>query len=235
MRKLLLLTMWSILACGGGADVGQAARKAAGTAEKTEAAPAEAAPAAKATEAPVARGLRATPLDPARMPRQVQVTGEVVGGLDYSDSSGQHLLVLSQVAPHGGDEKSAELYAYDWHRVGPNWSQVWKIQDFVKDCPNDLSLAFVQEATAVADNDQDGTAETLVLYRLGCRGDVSPLDQKLLVHEGETKWALRGLAGIEMGDIVEKSSYTADFPGAPAATLAWAEQQWSRFDRETSP
>jgi hypothetical protein len=44
----------------------------------------------------------------------------------------------------------------------------------------------------VEDLDQDGEAETTVIYTLTCRGDVSPAPAKLIMHEGKTKYAIRG-------------------------------------------
>lgn len=228
MRMLFWCLLGLGFACAGGGKGDAPAPSAQQEAPRPDR-PASADAPAKAPTAlvPPGRGLRARPLDPSAT-ASLSLTGDVVGGLDYTDGTGHHLLVLTQVLRHGEDTQSAELYAYDWQE-GSSWTQLWKIQDFVKDCPVDVTAEFVGDATAVADNDQDGTAETLVLYRLACRGDVSPAEQKLLVHEGATKWALRGMAGLQAGTDSTKASYTKDFPGAPAATLAWAEQVWDRF------
>ena len=50
---------------------------------------------------------------------------------------------------------------------------------------------FIKNAAVVTDLDQDGIAETTVQYKLACRSDVSPALMKLVMHEGETKYAHR--------------------------------------------
>lgn len=206
------------------------------TATEATTAPVTATSAAATT---VGSAIRSLSFDPAALPSGLDTRGEVVGGARWEDATGENLLVLTQVPEfqHGSDPdlRDAELYGYQFTEQGGTWRQVWKIQDFVRECPNDITASHIADSVAVTDLDQDGTAENSFLYRIACRGDVSPATQKLMMHEGASKYALRGTARIEMGGEGYGGEYTVDtaFDGAPTSFLEHAKERWEMYRMET--
>lgn len=180
----------------------------------------------------------------AAVPRGVVVKGNIVSGLHWTDRDGEHWFVLTEVPAHAGtpDPKnpdaegmSAELYAYDFVTDGTKFQQAWMTQDFVKNCDLDMTCAYLPGSMLLSDMDSDGQAETMFIYRTACRGDPSPAAQKLLMHEGTVKYALRGTARVVMEGLpADGGTYTADpaFTGAPASFLAGAASVWKAFDTE---
>ncbi len=187
-----------------------------------------------ASAAPVADTFHTLAFSAAAVPRGVSVTGTIVDGAHWTDRDGEHWLVLTEVGAHVAasgqqDFMSAELYGYDFVAMAGGFRQVWMTQDFVKECPIDMTCAYQRGSVRLTDLDADGQAETAFVYRLACRGDPSPPDQKLLMHEGATKYALRGTAKVVMPGIpVDGGTYTVDpaFKSAPAAFLASAAALW---------
>lgn len=177
----------------------------------------------------------------ASVPRGVTVKGTIVGGAHWSDKAGEQWLVVTEVAPHAGTPDrdnpdmtpmSAEVYAYDFVTDGTTFQQVWMTQDFVKDCELDMACNNVPGSVRVTDLDNDGEAETAFIYRLACRGDPSPSTQKLLMHEGVAKYALRGTSKVVIEGIPpDGGTYTADpaFSSAPPTFLAAAAALWQTY------
>jgi hypothetical protein len=172
----------------------------------------------------------------AAVPRGVSVKGNIVNGLHWTDRDGEHWLVLTEVPAHADTEAmSAELYAYDFVTDGATFQQVWMTQDFVKNCDLDMTCAYVPGSMLLSDMDSDGQAETMFIYRTACRGDPSPPTQKLLMHEGAVKYALRGTARVVMAGVpADGGTYTADpgFSGAPASFVAGAASVWKAYMTE---
>lgn len=129
--------------------------------------------------------------------------------------------------------KTAEGYSrnkefFVTHSLGAQ--QVWKAKDFVNRCEFDLELEMLDDSIEVTDLDNDGLAEISFLYKLGCRSDVSPLDVKLLMYEGTTKYALRGESYERVGETeYAGGAFKPDFNGAPPAFLEFAKAKWKRL------
>ncbi|MBM3415723.1 MAG: hypothetical protein FJY20_04580 [Bacteroidetes bacterium] len=133
--------------------------------------------------------------------------------------------------------------------------------DKEKTCPFDITCEFIKDAVSITDLDANRLAETTILYRLACRSDVSPSAMKLIMHEGEKKYVLRGLTWYGMGDakfeVTENNAnleklpgyketedefmktfgrYESekDFEGAPAEFISYARSRWVRFVKEST-
>jgi len=64
-----------------------------------------------------------------------------------------------------------------------------------------------------------------------CRGDVSPSTQKIIMHEGPRKYAVRGTSRLSIGNGQhDGGSYTSDaaLQAAPAAFRQHAAQLWKQ-------
>lgn len=69
--------------------------------------------------------------------------------------------------------------------------EIWKVQDFIEDCPVDTTLQILKPVSLTDLND-NGLKEVWMVYKLACRGDITPADMKIIMYEGKTKHAVRG-------------------------------------------
>ena len=151
--------------------------------------------------------------------------------LRFTDKDGAHLVRFALGAKR--QKKTEEGYTRDrdlhvTHTVGTR--EVWKAKDFVKQCEFDLELEFLDNSIEVTDLDDDGIAVVSFLYKLGCRSDVSPLEVKLLMYEGKTKYALRGESYERVGETEYMGgTFKPDFGDAPPAFLEFAKAKWQRL------
>lgn len=236
---LTVLVVLSTLGCLGHevAQVPEPVEARSEPAAQTDPAPATEAASVAPTQ--VTTGVTVAPVEAGELPKGLDVQGDVAIAIRFHDSAGDNLLVLSQTAVHNSgsdpDFRGAEIYGYQYILKDGTWTQTWKIQDWVKDCPNDVTVQHLTDSLEVTDLDGDGLAETSFIYRTACRGDVSPCTQKLMMHEGATKYALRGTARIEAGGTPFGGEYEVDtaFKAAPPAFLAEAESLWEAHALET--
>lgn len=230
-----------LLACTDSSKPGSALRPDAPAAEPTPASPAAATPAgAKPTEAKA--GIVASEVRPADLPRNLPLQGRVVVARRWTDRLGDNLLVLTETPPaercddDGMCYTTLETYGYHYLLSGGAQTLLWRTSDAVRDCELDMTLAVHPGSVTVTDLDGDGTAETAFAYAMACRGDVSPYDMKLLMHEGAAKFALRGhttAPGGENEPDAYPSEMTVDpaFNRAPPEFLRYATEQWRRYER----
>ncbi len=157
----------------------------------------------------------------------------------WEDKQGHHVLLLTRANDQlvestewGDDVFEAHLYGYHYVLKEGEAELVWDIHDFVKECPFDLWLEFVKQSLKITDVDKNGIAESVFMYKLACTSDVSPPDLKLMMHEGEVKYAIRGEAQIDYGNgTVAGGEGTADpaFDNAPETFLDHAWKTWETF------
>lgn len=134
--------------------------------------------------------------------------GKIIRTFTFTDSQGEHLLILSrnetesrlEGAEKGRLEKK-EIRAALYRRGNGGNSgaqQEWQIQDGV-DCPQlDSEVLFYTNHVTMTDLMHDGITEVTVPYRFHCAGDVSPSTIKIILRKGEQKFALRGESMIMM-------------------------------------
>lgn len=187
--------------------------------------------------------------DPKALPAEIRYKGEVVAGARWRDKNGENLLLLcatgsfkSPVPPNSKENPyedwgwAAELHGYHYVKAREQYTLLWKLFDTVKICPFDLDAAFLPNSLTITDLDNNGIAETTFLYKLGCRSDVSPVQLKLIMHEGKAKYAIRGKTRVRIGGPDEKvgGQQTVDpaFDRAPKVFLDHALQQWNAFVEE---
>lgn len=203
----------------------------------------------------------------ADIPATIKLKGKVQEVWKWTDNLGENLLITTVVVPYDDkgkdqdeeDGKTGELYAFQYAKKEADYKQIWMITDAEKVCPFDISCEFIKNAAVVTDLDQDGVAETTVQYKLACRSDVSPALMKLVMHEGQTKYALRGVMWYgspeEKFTVTENDANLETLPGykktddeyyktwgryesekefatAPPEFLKHARQQWMKFVKE---
>lgn len=163
----------------------------------------------------------------------------------FNDALGEHTLLLTQTGafPTPGHRLEpgedlpydAELYAYDYVGSGGARRLLWRTVDFQRECRFDLYAGFLSGTTTVTDLDGDGTAEVTFLYTTSCRSDVSPATRNLIMHEGPTKYAIRGATrmpnpGPEGPKLIGGETFVdPSFNAAPAALRSYAMRRWEQY------
>lgn len=69
---------------------------------------------------------------------------------------------------------------------------------------------------------------------LACRGDVSPSTMKLIMYEGDKKYAVRGTCKIVMGDesYGGEMNMDANFKNGLQVFREYAQKKWKGFEKE---
>lgn len=203
------------------------------------------------------------PLVLAQLPTALRPSGKLLEAWRWTDTNGENVLIASRTVvtdeDQVGDGRAAHLLVRQYVRHGSSYQQLWQLQDAVTDCPLDLTLGLLPGSTQVSDLNGNGLTETTLVYAQACRGGVDAAGLKLIMHEGSTKYALRGVA-IEMvggpGDMAQAKrkaagptccldtlpAHSADyrqpeglyanekgFASAPPAFLRFARQQWRTY------
>lgn len=127
----------------------------------------------------------------------IDVIGKVVKSFQVSDDKGKHILVLSaldgfsQTKPSQWTERT-DLDASYYSRVGTRWVRAWRIRDF-NDCPqSERETRFFDNEVTATDLDNDGRAEITVAYSMACAGSAGSAILKVIMRQGEQKFAMRG-------------------------------------------
>lgn len=156
-------------------------------------------------------------LDTNRLSERLPIKGIPKAAWQWADKLGHNILVLcstdlTETSPTNDleDGRNMELFAFHFvKRDTYAYELLWKITDGISDCPVDITASFIHPATTITDLDSNGIAETIIMYNLACRGDVSPSTLKLLMHEGTKKYALRGIGWVP-GDTGNKFPFNKD-------------------------
>jgi hypothetical protein len=162
--------------------------------------------------------------------------GSIVAMAKWEDKLGANVLFVTETEEQSKDDnRSKELYAYHYTITDKENKLVWKINDFVKECPVDITLQYMPGSISITDLNENGIAESTFLYKMSCKGDVSSDAMKLMMHEGEAKYAIRGEMNLIMsGESMQKGKMTVDaaFDKAPKEFLDYAKEQWNKFNTE---
>ena len=69
-------------------------------------------------------------------------------------------------------------YVYFFLKQGDSWKRKWMVQDKVEDCSVNATYEFLLGSFAITDMDKNNRLEVIFLYKLSCKGDLSPDDKK---------------------------------------------------------
>lgn len=179
---------------------------------------------------PVAR-FNIQPLDAAALPATIKFKGNLYQAWQWQDSLGENLLITSQVAPaystKTGEEEgaSASLHAFHYVKKTGEYQLRWQMHDSVEDCPVDVSCNYI-DSVHITDLDGNGIAETSLLYKTACRGDISPAYMKLIMHQDSVKYALRGNMWVKTNT---EDSFTVNPSNVNLETLPRADSEYGRL------
>jgi hypothetical protein len=186
------------------------------------------------------------PFDKNNLPKEIVYNGTIVTGKHWKDNNGENITIICTTKEKvSKDEYSEsvltkEIYAYNYVNSGKGFVQYWKMYDFVKECPFDISIDYVENSLSLTDIDKNGIAEVTYMYTNDCRSDVSPAGLKLMMYESKTKYALRGMTRIDIEEkdgiagIHEGGTYETDksFNSAPPGFLDYAKSHWKKYMTE---
>lgn len=204
-----------------------------------------------------------------QLPKSLNFNGKLVEAWKWKDKMGENFLLLTKVADYpvksseyNEDARSSDIYAYQYVKTDTGYRLVWKLTDYIKECPFDITLNFFRGSVSITDLDADSVAETTIVYKLSCRSDVSPDYMKMIMREGTSKYSLRGWMcdpgnGQQKQACVEEDSLNLEklpkpteeweqmllsfgryetekeFSNAPPSFLPFARRQWLKYVKES--
>jgi hypothetical protein len=182
-------------------------------------------------------------LDSAHVPKFAKYKGYLDTAVRYTDKEGDHILITSENFDDNFDKdssefRSADLYAYNYLVNGNAAKLEWQIHDLVEPCGEDVEAAFLPHTLAITDMNKNGIAEVWLMYKIACSGDVSPRTQKIIMHEGVIKYAVRGTNKVKVSATEYfGGSYTFDpaFNSLPDVFKNYARQLWKKNLMEVWP
>ncbi len=143
------------------------------------------------------------------LPKELVYEGKVKEAINWADKEGKHIafitetgIYVSEKFGHDNDGADAEIFAYHYlfNEKTDRYEFKWKIYDYISDCPVDIAANFIENTFKVTDLDNNGIHEVWVMYQKVCHGDVSPFEMKVIMYEGNTKYAMRGENKIQLSD-----------------------------------
>jgi hypothetical protein len=177
-------------------------------------------------------------LDLTKLPKGIKYEGEIKTAVRWVDSLGDNIVILTETGiykskkfNHKNDGGDAELFAYHFIVKDENAVQVWRIYDFISDCPVDIETKFIKNSFQVTDLNRDGVSEIWMMYKTVCHGDVSPCDMKIIMYQGQQKYAIRGQNKVQ---ISENEFYGGEykfdkaFADGPKEFLEFAKKLWDK-------
>ncbi|MFH6994628.1 M949_RS01915 family surface polysaccharide biosynthesis protein [Flavobacterium sp. FlaQc-48] len=181
-------------------------------------------------------------IDSTQLPASVKYEGFIKNAVRWKDQLGDNIVITTETGYHINkkfkhefeDSSDAELFAYHYIISGNDARQTWKVYDYISDCPVDLVASFVKNTFQITDLNKNGIAETWLMYLTVCHGDVSPSDMKIIMYEGNQKYAMRGENKVEVGvdDNGKKQflggeyKFDENFKKAPQVFKEFAQKLW---------
>ena len=176
--------------------------------------------------------------DITKLPKGITFEGKIKEALRWTDSLGDNLVIIAETGiyhskkfKHESEGSDAELFAYHFVITKDKVKQIWKVYDFISDCPVDIEASFVENTFQVTDLNNDGIAEIWLMYRKICHGDISPAGMKIIMYQGQQKFAIRGEAKVRVSETeFIGGEYELDkaFIGGPATFRDFAEKLWNK-------
>lgn len=184
--------------------------------------------------------IKAINLTKSQLPKGIRYEGSVVAARQWTDKQGTHVVVATETGEIASAElsggRSMGLAAQHWLVQGGTARPTWLVTDGEKQCPVDIAANFLPNTMAVTDLNRDGLAEVWLMYTTACHGDVSPQVVKVIMYQGNTKYAMRGQSRIQISAAeYEGGNYQFDysFRNAPPEFKTYAQALWNKNVRKT--
>ena len=153
---------------------------------------------------------------------------KVQKSVSWTDKHGQQVFVIafSEQAKGGGMFRAIRAT----QEGDGSWSTTREFKEIVNDCEYDLVMTpILHEKLALTDLNKDGVAEVTFGWIADCTSDVSPLNYKILMSDGDEKYAIRGNSKVDAGGgdyAGGDQKVDPSFDKAPAGYLAHAKKVW---------
>ena len=176
------------------------------------------------------------------IPNSIKYKGSVIQAVRWTDNTGDNIVLFTAISntpsKNAPDDSysDAALYAYHFLVSGDSSKSTWKVYDYIKECPVDIDLYFVDKTFAITDLNKDGNAEVWLMYKKSCHGDVSPILMKIIMYENNTKFAVRGSTKVQVSaSEYMGGTYSFDnaFKKGPGVFRQYAEKLWKQHKIET--
>ena len=183
-----------------------------------------------------------TKLNKSNVPKTIHYVGNIVEAVRWTDATGDNIVLLTRAdinqSKNAPDEAYVESALYGYHFIISKDSarQTWRVYDYVKECPVDMILYFVEKTFAVTDLNKDGKAEIWIMYKVSCQGDVSPVPMKIIMYQDNKKFAARGTTKTQVSATdYMGGEFTFDeaFKTGPIQFRQYAEKLWRQHKVET--
>ena len=189
-----------------------------------------------------------TQLDLTKLPKGIKYEGKIKSAVRWFDSLGDNVVILTETGiykskkfQYENDGSDAELFAYHFIVKNDSAALAWRVYDFISDCSESIEASFIKNTFQVTDLDSNGVAEIWLMYKTVCHGDVSPSTMKIIMYQGNQKFAMRGenkvCVGIDdKGDyLYHGGEYKFDyaFANAPKEFLEFAKKLWDKNIMQT--
>jgi len=181
-------------------------------------------------------------IDSTQFPASIKYEGFIKNAVRWKDKSGDNIVITTETGIYRNeklkhefeDGSDAELYAYHFTLSNNVATQTWRVKDFIADCPVDITASFVKNTFKITDLNKNGIAEVWLMYKTICHGDVSPSNMKIIMYEGNNKYAMRGENKVQVGsDVNDKASFIggeykldANFKNGSKIFKQYAQNLW---------
>jgi hypothetical protein len=132
---------------------------------------------------------------------------------------------------HENKGQSGYLYAYCFDKSASGWTKKWMLQDRVEACEVDATCEFFPGSFTITDSDSNAVGEVAFLYKLSCKGDVSPDEKNSFCMRGILNMPFGGSTIIEYDQHREggEKKPDAQFVKAARPIQAFAMAQWEKY------
>lgn len=125
--------------------------------------------------------------------------GRFFSSVSWNDRLGGNILIISEQGKYVEGNGRKEIFAYHYVKRDTSYDLLWQMNDFVDGLGCDLTIQLINFFPLISDIDSNGIAETAIFYSLDNRCDAVPFPAKLIVHEREDKFAIRGIRNQFLG------------------------------------
>jgi len=147
-----------------------------------------------------------TKLDATNLPKNIEYKGAIKNAVRWTDKLGDNIVITTETGEFQSKSRKenvfrdAELFAYHFIIKDDIIVQRWKVYDFIRECPVQIELNFINKTFNVTDLNNDGVGEIWLMYKTVCHGDVSPSHMKVIMYQDQQKYEMSGQNKITMAD-----------------------------------
>lgn len=156
--------------------------------------------------------------------------GRFFSSVSWNDKLGSNILIISEKGEYDQGNGRKEIFTYHYVKRDTLNAVLWQMNDFVDGWGCDLDIQLIGIFPLISDIDSNGIAETAIFYSLNNRCDAVSFPAKLIVHEGENMFAIRGIRGQFLNPPEELSNKYRANDGLPPLKYKNLDTTYSILD-----